>query len=691
MGLLGSPANWQRFATLATCGIAMSFLRAAPAGAADDAKAKSIPLASIDHPGHVDFQREILPLLRDNCLACHNHTRSKADLILETPADILKGGENGAAVVPGHGSDSLLLQAASHQAKPFMPPKDNKVSAIDLTGGQLALIRLWIDQGATGEVRANEPIRWVAPSADVRPIYAAALTADGRYAAAGRANRLDLYDLSLQRAVGSLVDLALLRSGLYGAAGAAHRGMVESLAFSPDGNRLASGSFGEVKLWRRQGSAVQFTLNAPSSSGKPGAPIVVSSAGGNWVAVAAAGMPVDLFDAATGKWAKSVDGSTSVARAIVFSPDATKLAVASADGGLRISTVAEGELLAQAVSPGAAGAIAWVAGGAQLASAGPDGVIRIWTVPQRRGETLAVIRELKGHRGAITALACAPVGSELYSGGEDGSIRRWNLADGQIASQYAQGGPIGALAIRPDGKVMASSGTTTPARLWDCAKGAVIAELKGGLGATRELAARERAEKLASADVAYFSGGADRALASQKAASDRLKTATDAKTPADAKAAEAQAARDRAANAKEEADKPATTMPADGKPDPKLKQRSEEAAKALADAQTQLAAATLLRNNASNEFQLAMAAVAKVGEELSAAKASVTATQAGLKSASEATAAARRAMVDRLPDRLAFSPDNSTLATCGPEGAIRIICEVRASRSVRCIARYLLS
>lgn len=672
MGLLGGSANWQRFAIPAACGIAMACLRAAPVNAADVANAKSIPLASIDHPGHVDFQREILPLLRDNCLACHNHTRSKADLILETPADILKGGENGAAVVPGHGSDSLLLQAASHQAKPFMPPKDNKVSAVDLTGNQLALIRLWIDQGATGEVRASEPIRWVAPSADVRPIYAVALTADGRYAAAGRANRLDLYDLALQRAVGSLVDQALLQSGLYGASGAAHRGMVESLTFSPDGNRLASGSFGEVKLWHRQGPAVQFTLNGPASSGRPGAAIVAASAGGNWAAVAAMGAPIDLFDAATGKWAKSIDASTSPARAIAFSPDATHLAVASADGGLRISTVAEGELLAQAASPGAVNAIAWVSGGAQLASAGGDGIIRLWTVPQRRGEAFSVSRELKGQHGAINVLAAPSRGDELYSGGEDGSIRRWNLADGHVAGQYAQGGPVATLAVRPDGKVIASAGPNAATRLWDSGRGTAIAELKGSLAATRELAARERAEKLASGDVAYFTGVGDRALAGEKAATDRLKTATDAKTPADAKAAEAQTARDRAAKAKEEADKPPTTMPADAKPDPKLKQRSEEAAKALAQAETQLAAATLLRNNASNEFQLATAAVAKAGEELSAARASLTAAQAGLKSASEAAAAARRGMVDRPPDRLAFSSDNSTLATCGPDGAIQL-------------------
>ena len=56
--------------------------------------------------------------------------QAKADLVLETPADILKGGESGPAVVPRKGAESLLLKVAAHQLKPFMPPKDNKAEAV---------------------------------------------------------------------------------------------------------------------------------------------------------------------------------------------------------------------------------------------------------------------------------------------------------------------------------------------------------------------------------------------------------------------------------------------------------------------------------------------------------------------------------------------------------------------------------
>src|SRR4051794_2669491 len=68
-------------------------------------------VAGIQRAIPLDFEKEILPPPSPNCLACHNRTKAKADLVLETPADILKGGENGPAVVPKRADDSLLLKS----------------------------------------------------------------------------------------------------------------------------------------------------------------------------------------------------------------------------------------------------------------------------------------------------------------------------------------------------------------------------------------------------------------------------------------------------------------------------------------------------------------------------------------------------------------------------------------------------
>src|SRR6267154_900156 len=175
---------------------------------------KPIPVAKIDRKTPVDFEKEILPILKNNCLACHNKTTTKAGLILETPPDILKGGESGKVVVPKRSGDSLLLKIASHQVKPMMPPKNNKVQASDLTPEELGFIRLWIDQGATGEVHGSGPIVWQPLPEGLNPIYAVALTSDGQFAACARANQIFIYQLPSTQLVTRLTDPQLVNRPL---------------------------------------------------------------------------------------------------------------------------------------------------------------------------------------------------------------------------------------------------------------------------------------------------------------------------------------------------------------------------------------------------------------------------------------------------------------------------------------------
>ena len=56
--------------------------------------------------------------------------------------------------------ESFLFLTATHAEDPAMPPKDNKAGAKDLSPQQLALIKLWIEQGAKGEIRAARKIEW---------------------------------------------------------------------------------------------------------------------------------------------------------------------------------------------------------------------------------------------------------------------------------------------------------------------------------------------------------------------------------------------------------------------------------------------------------------------------------------------------------------------------------------------------
>src|SRR2546427_36777 len=101
-------------------------------------------------PGRViDFNREVRPILADNCLACHgpDKNKRKAGLRLDRREEATGKLESGdRAVVPGDVEHSKLLKVVASEADDErMPPKK---TGKRLTKDQIALLRDWIAQGA---------------------------------------------------------------------------------------------------------------------------------------------------------------------------------------------------------------------------------------------------------------------------------------------------------------------------------------------------------------------------------------------------------------------------------------------------------------------------------------------------------------------------------------------------------------
>ncbi len=219
--------------------------------------AAPLEIAPLDRSTPVDFEREVAPFLRDNCLSCHCKTTTKGGLNMETPELMLKGGDTGPGVKPGKGAESLVLQAAAHQDDDLkMPPRDNKAKAKDLTGQQLALLRLWIDQGAKPSPKTERVIAWQPLPDSLNAIHSVTVTPDGQFAACSRANRLAIYHLP---------------SGAKVMEEIAHRDQVNALAANPDGTLIASGAYREVKLWRRvipEGRPSAQAAKAPEAGAK---------------------------------------------------------------------------------------------------------------------------------------------------------------------------------------------------------------------------------------------------------------------------------------------------------------------------------------------------------------------------------------------------------------------------------------
>ncbi|MBA4187952.1 MAG: hypothetical protein C0467_08025 [Planctomycetaceae bacterium] len=96
-------------------------------------------------PAKVDFNRDVRPILADNCFACHgpDEKTRKAKLRLDTKEGLL--GSN--SVVPGKPAESeLIVRVTAHDGAELMPPAK---SGKKMTAAQIATLKAWVEQGAT--------------------------------------------------------------------------------------------------------------------------------------------------------------------------------------------------------------------------------------------------------------------------------------------------------------------------------------------------------------------------------------------------------------------------------------------------------------------------------------------------------------------------------------------------------------
>jgi WD40 repeat protein len=480
------------------------------------------PIATINRNTPVSFEQEILPIFRKNCLACHSESEGYGELVLETPEAILKGGDTGPAVIPGKGSESLLVKLAARQDEPLMPPDDNDVAAKLLTPQELGLIRLWIDQGAKGSTQGGvmSPQQWRPLPPGTHPIYAVAVTEDGQFAACGRANQIFIYHVSTGELVTRLTDPALQAASKDERPGIAHLDVVQSLAFNSQGDMLASGGFRTVKLWRYPRDVQRLKLAAATGD----VTAVAVSPDTKTLATGAADNSIKLWDSQTGQLITTLHGHTAAVSGLRFSSDGAQVHSGSADKTIRVWNVLEGQLAGRIDTPTEISSIATLvlapagneaaassteegptAGGEpkvveQIVSGGGDNLIRLWKVPQ------GLPQPLPHAPPNARVLAVSPDRKLLAMGGSQGTISVIDFHSGGIIKTWqAHKGAIQDISFGPatDDKegqttgLLASAGADRTVRTWNYAAGEMVTEFDGTESALESVAFQPDGKRVA--------------------------------------------------------------------------------------------------------------------------------------------------------------------------------------------------
>ncbi|MEH2183825.1 NB-ARC domain-containing protein [Nostoc sp.] len=271
-----------------------------------------------------------------------------------------------------------------------------------------------------------------------------------------------------------------------------HLSRVWTIAFSPDGQMLASGSDDQtIRLWNAHDSTCLTVLQGHTG----GVTSVRFSPNGQILASASEDSSIRLWSVAHRTYLKTFQGHTRWVRTVAFSPDGQTLASGSDDCTIRLWEVKTGTC--RQILQGHTGwvtSLSFSPNGQMLASGSEDASVRLWSVQDG-----TCFKLLQGHSSCVWEVAFNPDGQTLASGSADRSARLWDVQDGTCLKTFqGQTSGVTSVSFSPDGSTFASGSYDALVRLWDVQQETCFKDLPGHTSWIWAVASHPNAQMVAS-------------------------------------------------------------------------------------------------------------------------------------------------------------------------------------------------